>query len=186
MDAQLLRGAESADAQHLAAMQRYLVVDNRMRAGIGWFYWIAGLSLVNTVAYFFGITWTFIAGLGITQLIDVIMSLVAKELGEGWGALRAAGVVVDLLIAGAFIMIGYAGRKGIQWPVIAGMVLYALDAVLLLVFRDFLAAAFHSWALFGIWTGLKAMRELRELTKRGQPGFLGSIAQQPPVHDSLP
>jgi hypothetical protein len=165
MNAQLLQGT---DAAQMALMQRKLVMDSRMRSGLGWFYWIAGLSLVNTAAYLFGTSWTFVAGLGLTQVIDGIMSALVKDMGPDWGILRIIGLGLDVLIAGAFVLIGYVGRKGYRWPVIAGMALYALDGILLLVFRDFFAAAFHGWALFGIWSGLKAMRELKALASPTQ------------------
>jgi hypothetical protein len=162
MNAQMLQGA---DAAHMARMQKKLALDNRVKTGLGWFYWIAGLSLVNTAAYLFGTSWGFVAGLGITQVVDAIMNLIAKDLGESGIYLRAAGVIIDLVIAAAFVLFGYFGRKGVQWPVIVGMVLYLLDTILLLLLQSWLAAAFHGWALYGIWTGLKALRESQALAK---------------------
>jgi hypothetical protein len=162
MNAQTLQGA---DAAQMAILQKKLALDSRVRNGIGWFYWIAGLSLVNTAAYLFGTSWTFVAGLGITQVVDAIMTLVAKDLGESGMYLRAAGVIIDVVIAAAFILFGYFGRKGIQWPVIVGMVLYVLDTILMLLLQSWFAAAFHGWALYGIWSGLQALRESRALAK---------------------
>ncbi len=180
MNAQVLRGG---DPEQLAAMQGKLALAGRMRAGIGWFYWIAGLSLVNSGAYFFGATLTFVVGLGFTQFIDAIMSAVAKELGEGWGLLRPAGLVLDVLIAGVFVLIGYLGRKGIRWLVIAGMVLYALDAVLLLLLKDFFAVAFHGWALYGIWTGLKAMQALQDTANMQSERVVGPGPMESSIRD---
>ena len=177
MNAQALHGDEAA---HMAVMQRRMVLDSRFRAGIGWFYWIAGLSLVNTLAYLFGTTWTFIAGLGLTQIVDAIMSLLVRDLGDSWAFLRLVGLGIDVLIAAGFVLIGYVGRKGHRWPVIAGMVLYTLDGLLLLVFKDIIAAAFHGWALYGIWTGLKAMRDLKVSVNDIPPASSGTPVQATP------
>jgi hypothetical protein len=165
----------AADAAQLAAMQTRMVLTSRMRAGIGWFFWIAALSLINSGAYLFGATFTFVIGLGITQVVDAVITALAQQLGDESGMLRVIGLIIDICVAGAFALIGYAGRKGVRWPVIVGMVIYALDAILMLVARDILGAAFHAWALFAIWTGLKAMRQLKALDKPAAPPVIGSL-----------
>ncbi len=161
----------AADAAQLANIQKKLQLDNRIRTGINWFFWIAGLSLVNSAAYLFGTTWTFVIGLGVTQLLDSIIARVVQDLGESWDALRVVGTGADLLIAGLFVLIGYFGRKRMRWPVVAGMVLYALDGLLVLIFGDFIGALFHGLALYGIWSGLRAMQQLELLqqTDGGEP-----------------
>ncbi len=155
----------TADPTQAAALQNAYVLEGRFRNGINWFYWISGLSLVNTVAFLSGLTITFVIGLGATQFVDAVMGEVAKEVAESAILIRAIGVVIDLAIAGIFVLCGYLGRKRIQWAVIMGMVLYAGDAVLLLIFQDFFGLAFHAWALISIWGGLKALRRLRALEK---------------------
>jgi hypothetical protein len=40
------------------------------------------------------------------------------------------------------------------------MVLYALDAIVSLIFQDWLGFLFHLLALAGLWSGLAAMRKL--------------------------
>ncbi len=163
----------AADAAQLAAMQTRMVLQGRMRSGMNWFYWIAGLSLINSGTYLFGASFTFVIGLGITQVIDAIFTAIAQELGSGSEWLRIVGVIMDLCVAGVFVLIGYVGRKRVRWPVLVGIVLYALDAVLMLVFKDFLGAAFHAWALFAIWTGLKAMGQLEAFEKAAHPQVIG-------------
>ncbi len=163
----------AADAAQLANVQKKLALDSRLRSGINWFFWIAGLSLVNSAAYLFGTSWTFVIGLGVTQLVDGIVTGVIKELGDSWSVLRVVGVGTDLLIAGMFVLIGYFGRKRMRWPVIVGMVLYVLDGILVLLFGDFIGALFHGLALWGIWTGLRAMQQLEALQQAegGQPAL---------------
>ena len=48
----------------------------QLKSGANWFYWIAGLSVVNSLIFAFGGHTSFIAGLGLTQLIDGIFDAV--------------------------------------------------------------------------------------------------------------
>ena len=149
----------------MALLKKKLQLEAKIRNGVGWFYWIAGLSIINTLAYLFGTTFTFVIGLGATQVVDGVMAAFAKNLGGSWSALRIVGLAIDICIAGVFVLFGVLGRKRMRWPIITGMVLYAIDGVILLVFKDFLGAAFHVWAFWGIWVGLKAIKELGVLEK---------------------
>jgi len=169
------QGQGAADAAQLAAVQTRLVLNGRMRSGLGWFYWIAALSLINSGAYLFGAKFTFVIGLGITQVMDAVVTALIQQLGDESGLLRIIGLVIDICVAGAFALIGYFGRKRIRWPVIVGMVVYALDAILMLIVPDILGAAFHAWALFAIWTGLRAMRQLNALEKPAVTPVIGSL-----------
>src|SRR6266576_107363 len=45
-------------------------LERRRRIGGQWFYWIAGLSLVNAAIGFTGADWRFILGLGVTQIVQ--------------------------------------------------------------------------------------------------------------------
>lgn len=142
-------------------------MENRLKSGVNWFFWIAGLSLVNTVTYLFGSSLIFVIGLGVTQIVDGVMSWLAMQVGQGGAVVRVIGVVIDIFIAGVFVLFGVLGRKRLYWAVLLGMVLYAVDGVILLLFKDLLGAAFHAWALLGIWGGLKAIKELKLLDDRG-------------------
>lgn len=97
----------------------------QVKSGASWFYWIAGLSLVNSIAAFSGSDWRFILGLGVTQLIDVLGQSI-----EGPGKFIA--LVLDLVAAGVLVLFGVFASKGHLWAFVVGMVLFALDGVLFL------------------------------------------------------
>ncbi len=166
----------AADPSQLAAIQNKLVLEGRFKNGINWFYWIAGLSIINTVSYLASITFTFVIGLGATQLVDGFMGAAAEQFPQTGIALRVIGVLIDLCIAALFFLFGYLGRKKYRGAVITGMVLYALDGLLLLAFQDYFGAAFHVWALVSIWSGLKALGQLQASEKPA-----GAMAFEPPA-----
>ena len=160
-----IQAQQPVDAAQLASLQAKMNLNSRMRTGIGWFYWIAALSVINSIAYQFGVKIAFIFGLGVTQVVDGIVTGVFQQLGDGFQWVRVVGVLVNICLAAVFALIGFVGQKRVRWPVIVGMVLYVLDALLLLAFADYLGAAFHGWALFGIWNGFRALQQLDALDK---------------------
>jgi hypothetical protein len=138
--------------------------EKRLRSGAGWFYWIAGLSFVNSLVFWFGGRTSFLAGLGITQVVDAFLSVLATEMGmEGNATITVAALVLDALGAGVFVVLGYLASKRFRWSFIAGMIVYALDAAILLAFSDFLGTGFHAFALFGLYGGIKALKQLAAL-----------------------
>jgi sirohydrochlorin ferrochelatase len=126
-----------------------VIAGARVKAGARWFYWIAALSMVNSVVVIAGGSLHFVVGLGITTVVDVL----AKGVGS-------AGTVLDLVIngtvAGIFFLFGSFAAKGQKWAFLVGMVLYGLDGLLLLGVKDILSVGFHAYALFAISRGLKA------------------------------
>ena len=135
-------------------IEQKLKLENQLKSGAGWFYWIAGLSLVNTAIFIFGGQWNFIMGLGLTQVVDAV----AVPMGQGG---KIAAVIIDLLIAGMFVGFGVMAAKRDTWAFIAGMIIYALDSIIFIMDGDFLGIAFHALALWFIFGGLKAHRQLK-------------------------
>ena len=168
------------DAAQLAILQKKLALDHKIKSGLSWFYWIAALSVLNTIIYSFGASLTFVIGLGMTQFVDGFTSALAAEIGQGGIIVRLVGIGIDIGIAGAFVAIGFFGRKRIRWPIIVGMVLYFLDALLLLLARDYLGIIFHAWALFSIQSGLKAIKDLAILEQAAPGAPVSSLFQPPP------
>lgn len=135
-------------------------LEGRVASGANWFFWIAGLSIFNSAVVLLGSKWSFVVGLGITQLVDALVTHFAEQLGTG---VAVAAFAFDLLVAGVFVMFGVFARKRHEWAFLVGMALYGLDGVLFLLARDWLSFGFHVFALYSIYTGLRAAWTLAKL-----------------------
>jgi len=135
----------------------------RMRRGAGWFLTIAILSGVNALLQIFDAKIRFIFGLGITQVVD------AAAHGMERGTMVV--IVVDGLFIVMLILCSRWAKTGSQGAFLGGMIAYALDGVLLLLFSMWLDAAVHAYALWMIWQGYAAARELAQLQQAAQPGL---------------
>ena len=134
------------------------VLEKQLKGGGSWFYWIAGLSLVNSVMALSGSSTRFILGLGITQIFDELAQ------GMGSGAGLAVAVVLDLLAAAVFVLFGVFANKRHTWSFIVGMALYALDGLIYLIAQDWLGVGFHAFVLFCLFRGFKACRALNAVS----------------------
>ena len=130
----------------------------RAKSGANWFYWIAGLSVVNSVIFVLGSDVAFLAGLGITQLMDAIINLSIKQ-----GApdlLKIVAVVFDFVVVVIFALFGYFAGRRFATAFIIGIALYFFDGLLSLVLGAYLTAGFHVLALFYMIRGFLACRKL--------------------------
>ena len=141
-------------------IEERLKVETQFKSGASWFFWIAGLSLINSVILIAGGQWSFIVGLGITQIIDSIGLKLAEQNGFIGNIIA---LIFDIMAAGIFILFGVFSRKGYSGAFIVGMVLYALDGLLFLLVRDFLSVGFHVFALFFMYSGFKANKLLKSM-----------------------
>jgi hypothetical protein len=132
----------------------------QMKSGARWFYWIAGLSLINSIAAVSGSSWSFLAGLGITQLISGFALGLSDDVG---GAVNIIAFMLDILVAAFFVGLGVWANKGDTWPFMLGLVVYALDGIIFLVFQLWFSLAFHAFVLFCLYRGLAANRKLKQL-----------------------
>src|SRR5260370_6356712 len=156
-------GTPASTSQPQAAMDLSGRVILRMRRGAGWFVTIGLLAGVNSILQIFDAKIRFIFGLGITQVVDAV----AHGMGQG-------GTVVILVVDGLFILMlilcSRWAKAGSQGAFVGGMIAYALDGVLLLYFSMWLDAAAPAYALWMIWQGYAASRELAQTRQAGQPG----------------
>ncbi len=139
-----------------------LIITNQVKSGANWFYWIAGLSLINTSIFLCGGSVNFVAGLGVTQLIDAIATMYAKLYGN---TAIILAFIADIAFAGIFLIFGLFANKGKGWGFIVGMILYALDGLLFFIVKDYISIGFHVFALYCIFGGFKANKRLIELNK---------------------
>ena len=153
-----LLGLEEESKQNAAIEQNSDELVAQVKSGANWFYWIAGLSVVNSLIYIAGSSVAFLAGLGITQLADAFVD-VAIENGAP-SALKIVTVAFSLVAVVVFGLFGYFANK--RWASVfgVGIVLYVLDGLLLLLLGIFASAAFHAFALFFIIRGFLACRRV--------------------------
>ena len=126
-----------------------------VKRGAHWFYWIAGLSIVNTIAALSGGNFHFVLGLGVTEVTDALRAPQA----------RMFGFFIDLLVLGFFLMCGYFGAKAQKWAFVMGMTFYFLDAGITLLAQDWLSFAFHIYALICIWRGFSHIAKTRAMAQ---------------------
>ena len=128
----------------------------QVKSGAGWFYWVAGLSAINTVAALSGSSWRLIVGLGISQIFDAI-AIQAGPVG------KTVAVVMDLMVLGLFILFGYFAARRHNWSFIVGMIVFGLDGLIFLLGQDWLSIAFHVYVLYCLFRGFQANRALKAL-----------------------
>lgn len=126
----------------------------RATNGARWFYWIAGLSLVNSLLM--------LAGQDVVMVVGLALTLVPAVILGGAGMLgQIVAMLFTLLATGLFVLMGWQASKGRDWAFIAGAVVYGLDAIVFALFADWLAFAFHGFALTQIVAGYLALRRMR-------------------------
>ena len=137
-----------------------------IQRGANWFWWIAGLSIVNTVMIHSGSDRNFVIGLGFTLIADTMFR-------EYMLIAFAIDAVALAIIAG----LGFFSRKGYLWAFITGIVLYSLDALIYLAFQDWMSVAFHGLALFYMIRGAKKLHAALKAAREVPP----APAVEPPV-----
>jgi hypothetical protein len=142
--------------QQFAAVE----LQRAIKGGGSWFYWIAGLTLVNTIAALAGTDWRFLLGLGITQVADYI----ASDLGA---AGRVAAFVIDALAIAYFMLMGVFANKFHKWAFVFGMVAFGLDTGISVLGKDVIGVVFHIYALWCIYRGYSKIQPLRDLNEFG-------------------
>jgi hypothetical protein len=156
-------GSTSADSPSTTALlEQKLRAEQIVKNGAGWFLAIAGLSILNSVLTMSGTSFHFIFGLGVTEIVDAI----GRQSGTTGSTL---GLIVNVFIAGLFLLFWNFARKGEKWAFLVGMALYAVDGLILLPFKDILGVAFHAYALFRIFGSLQGVSALESLRQRLAP-----------------
>jgi hypothetical protein len=130
-----------------------VALENRMKGGASWFFWIAGLSVINSIMLLTNTNMKFVVGLGIT---DIATYLSKDQALTG----KILALAVTAAIAGLFVFFGVKARGRKKWAFIFGMVIYGADALLLILGLDYLTIAFHVFALFFLVRGYIALKLL--------------------------
>lgn len=133
-------------------------LEKRVKSGGSWYYWVAALSLVNSVMAFSGGGGGFVIGLSVTQFMDAMLS------ADG-GVMKGVGLALGVLAAGVFALFGVFACKRHVWAFIVGMLFYGLDTILTVLAEQWLGLAFHGWVLFSLFIGTRAAMQINALSK---------------------
>lgn len=132
------------------------------KGGANWFYWIAGLSVINSIAVLCNVHWNFVIGLGFTQIFDAVALMIVEDLqGNAVIAVKLVALMFSVCVAAMFALFGWFAHKQKRWAFVVGMILYLLDGVLFLVAQDWFSVGFHAFALFGIFSGYSCLKSLQ-------------------------
>lgn len=146
-------------------IQERITQESAIRGSAGWFAWIGGISLINSLLIFFQSHLYFPIGLGLST----------AKLGVASGIREATGVDVSLFgLIASFIMpilffwIWRKSRKGNQRVYLAGMIIYAIDTLFCVLVQYWFGVGLHLFALFFIWGGYQTLitqKRTKELEK---------------------
>jgi hypothetical protein len=121
-------------------------------AGAQWFFWIVGLTGMDSVLTGLGSHVHRFTGLGITALVS--------RLAAHSGSDAALHLIVNGWMAIGFLFLGYCALEGRKWAFALGMAVYTADAAMLAAAGDYLSVAFHAIILAAIFRGFAALRRL--------------------------
>lgn len=115
--------------------------------GARWFWWIAGLTLVNIACDAAHASINFVLGLAFSQLGHAIFA-------------SSAGIAyaIDAVLIGGFFLLGQQAQRGRSGAFAVGAALFLCDGLIYLKYGDMLPVAFHALALFYIGKGFVALR----------------------------
>jgi hypothetical protein len=133
--------------------------------GAQWFYWIAGLSVLNSLLASAHAGIQFIFGLGITRLIDELRAAWLPD----WSYLNVA---LSVAVAGVFVLIGWIAGKGYRAAYLVGLALYILDALIFIIFPRqimWLPLLVHAYLSYRIVQGFLATRALQAAASPAPP-----------------
>lgn len=130
-----------------------------------WFYWIAGMTVVNCVMIHSGSETSFLIGLTIGMVVDAMTA-------DAGSTAKIFAASFDAICVGSLIFLGVKARQGVRWAFVVGIILYGMDTLLSLLAPSAVSIAVHAWALISMALGLRAAGKLR---------VAEAIAATPPV-----
>jgi hypothetical protein len=130
-----------------------------LHRGANWLFLIAGLSVINVISLATGSQWVFLGGLGVTQ----VAAQVAMQMG---GRVQFVALFINLWAVAFFACLGYFARKGQKWAFLTGMILYAMDALLVLLGQAWIMLLFHGYIFYRLYHGYASCNAMHAFDKR--------------------
>jgi hypothetical protein len=144
--------AGRTDEEYKAAEeQRCEALRADSRSDANYFFWAAGLAALGTGLL--PVRLTILVSIGAVDLL----SLYGTPLGSLYPlALYGAAVMWVLIL----VALGFAARGGRRWAFLAGLVLYGVDMIALIVTFSAWAFGVHAFFVFKWFEGQKALKDL--------------------------
>ncbi|HEY8027149.1 MAG TPA: hypothetical protein VIF60_21590 [Burkholderiaceae bacterium] len=138
------------------------ILNSHIIRSANWFYWIAGLSVVNLVAVLIGANFRFLIGLGFSEALGEI----AQQATANGGAEATVAVcyVIGFACAGFFAACGWFARRPSNVAFIVGAAVFALDTLVFVFASDWIGVAFHGLALYYLWRGIQATMQYKKIS----------------------
>jgi FtsH-binding integral membrane protein len=165
------------NSQELNTLMALANLQKQVKSGASNFYWITALSIINSLGAVFNLGVSFVIGLGVTQVVDALAMVIGEGIPEQNALIRTLGVVLSIGISALFAIFGYLAAKGHRWAFVTGMVFYTLDALVLFAFQDWFGFGFHLFLLWGLFTGLQALKKLQALLPKNPDSAISSTFQ---------
>jgi hypothetical protein len=123
----------------------------RVREAAHWFFWTVAVSALDTLFVILGSQVHRFTGYGVSALADRLSgsSPFLHVLANGW-----TGAII--------LFFGFWALEGKKQAFTIGMAVYACDAVLLLVARDYFSILFHALVLYQLYRGYAALSSVSE------------------------
>lgn len=137
--------------------RRNLEPTSGMQSAASWFYWIAGLSAVNFILALSGAGFSFAVGSGAVDF--------CAALARGIGGFNPVYALVGVLVIVLWVLLGVQGGRGSLAAFIVGVIMFALDTLLVLAAGNFIGIAVHAYILFRLGMGLKEAWMLRKMMR---------------------
>ncbi len=144
----------NADAETVIREQRRLQLT--LKSGANWFFWIALLSLADTLLLARLVHWRPLFRLAAPRLVHLLLS-------RNGSISHIPAIAVELVAAAALAAIALAARRGITAAFFLGAFAYGVDTVLLLGAGEWLPVLFHLIALYAVLRGMRALWRLTQL-----------------------
>lgn len=133
-------------------------------SGANWFWWIAGLSVVNSIMIHSGTDRSFVIGLGFTLMADAIFQ---DQL--------IIALAIDAVALAIIVGLGFLSRNGHLWAFVTGIVLYTLDAGIYILGQDWMSVGFHALALFYMGRGALQLRTALKAAAEAPPELVPPV-----------
>ena len=139
------------------AIEHRLRIEGEVKGAASWFFWIAALSIINSIIFMLNLDWNFVIGLGVTQLLDFIGRSISETTASG---MKYVSLIINILLSAVFVLIGLFANRGSRKAFMTGIILYILDAVIFVFAFDLLGVGFHIFAIYFMVRGFMACKKL--------------------------